>query len=122
MGRLTRLPTPISTPLGKVWGFLKYHPPAVTSGKHTWDFELFRVLPALLAARSQGEANAEMARWVAGLGEVSTCNPCAELKAADLQMRPRLEWLGDESRLGAALRQALLALHRNRIVGTQLAV
>ena len=36
--------------LGKVWGFLKYHHPSVTAGKHHWDYELFRVLPKLLAA------------------------------------------------------------------------
>ena len=56
------------TTLGTVWGFLKYHHPAVTSGKHQWDFELFRVLPLVLDARSQGEANAAIARWVASLG------------------------------------------------------
>jgi hypothetical protein len=36
--------------LAKVWGFLKYHHPAVTSGKHHWDYELFRILPQVLTA------------------------------------------------------------------------
>ena len=41
--------------LGKVWGFLKYHHPAVTTGTRHWDYELFRVLPAVLAAREQAQ-------------------------------------------------------------------
>ncbi len=32
--------------LGRVWGFLKYHHPAVASGEYDWDYELFRVLGA----------------------------------------------------------------------------
>lgn len=36
--------------LGKVWGFLKYHHPEVVSGKRHWDYDLFRVLPKILAA------------------------------------------------------------------------
>src|ERR1035441_1915928 len=35
--------------LGKVWGFLKYHHPLITSGQRHWDFDLFRVTPAVLA-------------------------------------------------------------------------
>jgi len=107
------------TTLGKVWGFLKYHHPAVTSGKRHWDFDLFRVLPQILAARSQGETNALIARWVGRLGEVPECGPCADVNSTDLQMRPRLEWLGDKRRLSAPLSQALLGLYRNRGLGDQ---
>jgi hypothetical protein len=46
--------------LGKVWGFLKYHHPAVTSGTRHWDYDLFRVLPAILAARDRDAASAVM--------------------------------------------------------------
>jgi len=38
--------------LAKVWGFLKYHHPAVTGGNHHWDYDLFRVMPQVLAASS----------------------------------------------------------------------
>jgi hypothetical protein len=31
--------------LGKIWGFLKYYHPSVTSGQYHWDYELFRILP-----------------------------------------------------------------------------
>ena len=44
--------------LGKVWGFLKYHHPRVTTGTRHWDYDLFRVLPAVLAARDRDAGNA----------------------------------------------------------------
>lgn len=43
--------------LGKVWGFLKYHHPTVTSGQVQWDEALLAVLPQILAARTQSQAN-----------------------------------------------------------------
>src|SRR5262245_32685884 len=42
--------------LAKVWGFLKYHHPGVTTGKLHWDYELFRVLPSVLAAHDRKQA------------------------------------------------------------------
>ena len=33
--------------LGKVWGFLKYHHRLVAAGKRHWDYELFRLAPAV---------------------------------------------------------------------------
>jgi C-terminal processing protease CtpA/Prc len=107
------------TTLGKVWGFLKYHHPAVTSGKRHWDFELLRVLPEVLAARGGGDANAVMARWIARLGAVPGCDPCATLAPTDLQMGPHLEWLSDAHRLGSPLSRTLLDVYRSRSVGPQ---
>jgi hypothetical protein len=31
--------------LAKVWRFLEYHDPEVTSGQHQWDYDLLRVMP-----------------------------------------------------------------------------
>jgi len=62
------------TTLGMVWGFLKYHHPKITSGQSHWDYELFRVLPAVLEARDQTVAAAAMAKWIASLGEVAPCS------------------------------------------------
>ena len=50
--------------LGKVWGFLKYHHPAVTGGKRHWDYELFRILPRVLAATDGPAARATIYQWV----------------------------------------------------------
>jgi C-terminal processing protease CtpA/Prc len=105
--------------LGKVWGFLKYHHPAVTSGKYHWDFELFRVLPAILAADSRPQANEVITNWIDRLGDIQACNPCAHLADASLSLPPALSWLNDQDRLGAALSSRLRFIYANRVPGQQ---
>jgi hypothetical protein len=100
--------------LGKVWGFLKYHDPQVTSGKAHWDYELFRILPAVLKATDAASAQEVMDAWVATFGDVKDCEPCAKLDEADLHLRPKVEWIADTKLLGDALSRRLQAIHRNR--------
>jgi len=99
--------------LGKVWGFLKYHHPAVTGGHRHWDFELFRVLPQVLAAADRKQAVGVILTWFGGLADVPGCDPCARL-GADPAMVPRLDWLKDEELLGRTLSRRLLEVYRNR--------
>ena len=75
--------------LGKVWGFLKYHHPAVTSGSRHWDYDLFRIVPAVLNAGDAMSANAAVLTWIQGLGAVEPCNPCATLVSSDLALPVR---------------------------------
>jgi hypothetical protein len=105
--------------LGKAWGFLKYDHPEVTSGKHHWDYELFRILPAILAAPDRAAANAALLHWIDGLGPVQPCNPCATLDEDNLQLRPGLAWIGDSALLGSDLSKALLNIEKNRLAGKQ---
>ncbi|HVG90771.1 MAG TPA: hypothetical protein VNB54_04710, partial [Alphaproteobacteria bacterium] len=100
--------------LGRVWGFLKYHHPAVLAGKLHWDYELFRIAPTILQARGRAEANAAMLKWTNGLGPVAPCKPCASLNEKDIQLRPDVSWLGDEKMLGTELSKSLLAIYGNR--------
>ena len=100
--------------LGRVWGFLKYHHPKVTSGQVHWDYELFRVLTGVLSAADKGAANAAMARWITGLGEVKPCNPCAKLDEGDLHLPPPVKWIEDETLLDKDLSASLRAIHANR--------
>ncbi len=100
--------------LGKVWGFLKYHHPAVVSGQRHWDYDLFRVMPAVLAASGRAEANAAIGRWIDTLGPVKPCAPCARIDETGTTLRPQLDWLKDESRLGADLSRALQSIYTNR--------
>jgi len=100
--------------LAKVWGFLKYHHPAVTSGQHHWDYDLFRVLPQVLAASDQASSLAAISKWIANLGPVSRCTNCATLGTADLAVNPNLSWLSDTSLLGADLSQTLQNVYANR--------
>lgn len=114
---LTQLQIDNLAVLGKVWGFLKYHHPLVTSGQRHWDYDLFRVLPAILAAPDRSAAHATLAKWVTELGAVAPCNPCAKLED-NLHLRPALEWLDNKS-LGIDLSRALRQIYRHRPVGKQ---
>jgi hypothetical protein len=104
---------------GKVWGFLKYHHPAVTAGGRNWDQELLDHLPALLAARSSSAMQRQLAEWVDSLGPVAPCAPCVQLAPGDLQTRPRLGWLADRTLLGPKLSGQLRAIYQNRVAGQQ---
>ncbi len=105
--------------LGRVWGFLKYHHPGVASGKFHWDYELFRVMPGVMAAKDRAGANLAMENWIKGLGEVGACDPCASLDPKDLHLQPDLGWINDEALLGSNLSQRLRSIHSNRVKGKQ---
>ena len=100
--------------LSKAWGFLKYHHPAVTSGQHHWDYDLFRVMPQVLAATDQATALAAISAWIANLGPVPPCTNCATLVTDDLALNTNLGWLTDTSLLGADLSQTLQNIYANR--------
>jgi C-terminal processing protease CtpA/Prc len=105
--------------LGKVWGFLKYHHPKVTSGERHWDYDLFRVLPSILVAPDRAAANAALQLWIAGLGTITPCNPCAKLNEKDLYYGPDLDWISNESQLGAELSHSLRSIRDNRLADKQ---
>lgn len=50
--------------LCKVWGYAKYHHPSVVDGSLNWDAELFRVMPKVLEAQTEGEADRTMYLWL----------------------------------------------------------
>jgi hypothetical protein len=100
--------------LGKVWGFLKYYHPEITAGHRHWDYDLFRVLPAILEAHDRESANTFLLHWVLNLGNVAPCNPCAKLDENDIDLRPDLDWIADKALLGTDLSKALLAIRDNR--------
>ena len=99
--------------LGRVWGFLKYHHPAVTTGKLQWDFELFRVMPQILAAADRAAAHAVIVDWIDGLGPIPPCAPCAKALSSPAQA-PSLTWISDREALGDELSARLTAAHAAR--------
>jgi len=103
---------------GKVWGFLKYHHPLIIAGERHWDYDLLRVLPAILAAPDRATANAALAKWIAGLGPVKPCD-CVKLNENDIHLRPRLAWLADKKLLGTELSASLQSIYANRPVSTK---
>jgi C-terminal processing protease CtpA/Prc len=105
--------------LGKVWGFLKYYHPQVTSGKRHWDYELFRILPSILTASDRASANTILVRWIDGLGKLDSCVHCGALAEDDLELRPDLGWISNEALLGKDLSKTLVSIQRNREPGKQ---
>jgi len=105
--------------LGKVWGFLKYHHPKITSGERHWDYDLFRVLPKVLAANDHTAATAALQQWIESLGPVTPCNPCAKLNEKDVYYKPDLAWLANTVMLGADLSQALQSIRDKRLPDRQ---
>ncbi len=99
--------------LGKVWGFVKYRHPRVTAAQVHWDYELFRVLPRVLAVKDRAGANAAIDAWLAKLGDPPPCEPCAQA-TADPHLLPRLEWIGERAVLGDALARRLATIHARR--------
>jgi len=104
--------------LGKVWGFLKYHHPKITAGERHWDYDLFRVLPAIVEASDRASANAALVRWIDSLGPVAACNPCAKLDD-NLTFGPDLDWIKHEQVLGVDLSRRLRTIYENRRPGAQ---
>lgn len=105
------------TLLGRVWGFLKYHHPRVRAGEIHWDYELFRVLPAVLAATDAAAGQKALVTWVKATGTPPDCTKCASLKSPEAHLRPGLGWLSDTALLGSELSTLLQAIHRNRPAG-----
>ncbi len=100
--------------LGEVWGFLKYHHPRIVAGERHWDFDLFRVMPAVLAAPDRATAQAAMAKWIDSLGPVAQCHPCASLGDKEIHFSPDIEWIGSAPYLGADLSRVLPSIYGNR--------
>ncbi len=99
--------------LGKVWGFLKYHHPAITSGNHHWDYDLFRFLPQYLPLGDDVAAQSALVQWIDGLGELAPCKPCAK-ERTDWQLDGDLSWINDTDLLGNALSERLQWVYKNR--------
>ncbi len=104
--------------LGRVWGFLKYHHPAITGGTKQWDFELFRVLPSVVNAETKAKSNQILADWIDRLGPVAECSACVTAPTA-IQMMPRLQWIHDEKEIGEPLSQRLVRIYHNRVPDKQ---
>jgi hypothetical protein len=99
--------------LARVWGFLKYHHPAVTNGTRQWDFELFRILPSVLKAASANDVNALLAEWIDKLGVVPNTAQPTQLPV-DPYVKPDFAWIHDETAMGAKLSNALIHIYENR--------
>jgi C-terminal processing protease CtpA/Prc len=104
--------------LGLVWGFLKYHHPRVAGGELHWDFELFRILPAVLETADRSALNHTLTQWVDAIGVPESCDPCAEAPT-DAHLLPPIDWIRDTALLGPELSGRLQTIHKYRFSGTK---
>ena len=92
----------------KVWGFLKYHHPQVTTGQVQWDYAFFDILPAVLEAEDAGVRNAVLLEWVNDLGALEPCERCVSLPdPEEIHLEADLNWLEDENLLSEELSKQL---------------
>ncbi len=101
--------------LGMLWGFLKYYHPAIASGDYNWDASLFRILPAVLAAKTTEEANVVFEKWVDEIGKPGRCATCDSVNSdTSIQLMPDYGGLFIKNNLGSSLIEKLNYIKENR--------
>ncbi|WP_345241991.1 S41 family peptidase [Nibrella saemangeumensis] len=100
--------------LGRVWGFLKYHHPAIAKGDYNWDAELFRVLPKVLDTRTTAERSAVLEQWISRLGPLPTARRPDTTSLKQAFLKPDLRWLNDPTLLAPTLGRQLHQIYRGR--------
>jgi hypothetical protein len=128
--------------LTRVWGFLKYHHPAIAgkpappnngaesllmsssskqmtwTDRHAeWDTEYRASLrPLLLAPDPAKQLEAQVSQWLDRLGEPTSCQPCAQAPT-DVAQAPDLAWLEDTTILSTTAANRLKNVYVNRWAG-----
>lgn len=99
--------------LGQVWGFLKYHHPAIARGEYNWDAELFKILPSVLATSTDSAFSKVLEKWSDGLGTVSVCKNCKPKNDGKPFLKPDYGNLFDNSVLSQSLIKKLQFIKDN---------
>ena len=103
--------------MGKLWGFLKYHHPAVGKGNWDWDHELFWILPEYLKVDGTAERDELLIQWIEKYGEIPKCTTCKETPP-DAFLKPDLSWV-EQFGMSAVLKEKIREVYRNRHQGDQ---
>ena len=96
--------------LGLIWGFVKYHHPAISSGEYNMDAELFRILPDYLKVANNDQRDALLVNWIERFGEFSAGEEL-RMDTATTKVMPDLAWI-TESNFSEQLTSLLLALKK----------
>lgn len=104
--------------LGMLWGFIKYHHPAVAQGNINMDAALFAVLPKVLAAPNTDSANAIMHRWVDIFEKPQPCTQCKQYEKSNVtKLMPDYGYLFEKENLPASLQEKLEYIRLNSGAG-----
>ncbi|GGM84239.1 hypothetical protein GCM10010967_15090 [Dyadobacter beijingensis] len=90
--QLQKIPGNELAELGKIWGFLKYHHPAVARGQYNWDYELFRILIKYREAGSKPAKQALLLSWIDSLGPFEE-QKYTETQRGQIALHPDLNWI-----------------------------
>lgn len=82
------------TILGKTWGFLKYYHPYIVKDQYNWDYELFRVLPAILDAENLIDRDKILYSWIESQGEFEISDE-EKQESTNIKVEPDLNWILD---------------------------
>lgn len=103
------------TVLGRVWGFLKYHHPAVAKGDLNWDYELFRVINEIAFAKADTQRDTAILKWIESYGPIARCKKCTT-PPEDATIKTDHRWMST-SGLSKELQQKLNDVYLNRSQG-----
>ncbi|WP_162818022.1 S41 family peptidase [Niabella yanshanensis] len=78
--------------LGLIWGYLKYHHPAIIQGKYNWDYELIRILPKFLNA-AKNEKDALLRQWIHSMGALGVGTANDNRNNDSVTIKPDLSWI-----------------------------
>ena len=93
--------------LCRVWGFLKYHHPAIASGDYNFEAELFRVMPLILNASDKNDVSKILLQWIDKFGSLPSRKTRDRVADNRIKLYPDLEWINNET-LGRELADKLL--------------
>ena len=96
--------------LCRVWGFAKYYHPKILKGDVNWDYELFRVLPAIIGESDEEEVNAVLYDWIHKLGTVKE-NESEE--KGEIAQEAGTDWIYDSSYLSPELSSLLINISKS---------
>lgn len=100
--------------LGQVWGFLKYHHPAIAEGKYNWDYDLFRFLPNYLEAKNRIQRDALLLQWIASIGSLEGDN--YRNNSESYFIEPDHSWISQNA-ISNDLKRTLLEVYNKRHSG-----
>ena len=73
--------------LGQLWGFLKYHHPAVANGNYDWDMELIKIIPLVREAEDDSIWKKLLDSWLDSLPPILE-NPGKKLPDLEIKLKP----------------------------------
>lgn len=93
-----------------IWGFAKYYHPTLVQEKYNWDFELFRIMPSIIEAKSKEDRNELLYKWIKKLPAVPESKDFITIPSDSIKMYPDIEWIEDKVELGNKLSSELIKI------------